>query len=173
MFSSLFGAKDEFFQLVIYLWNNPPSYVTLPAETKPQPSASNSNPFGGGPSSVSGGRSFGGGSDSSGGFDDPNQMQDQAVRVDVALARTALRTANEAKEMGTATLLELQSQAEQIDRIEGNVDRINARLGETSQLLRGIESLPAYIGNKFKKDKKKPPPIMEPPDRTVRYLVEN
>eukprot|EP01122_Echinamoeba_exundans_P017571 TRINITY_DN938_c0_g1_i3.p1 TRINITY_DN938_c0_g1~~TRINITY_DN938_c0_g1_i3.p1 ORF type:complete len:339 (+),score=72.26 TRINITY_DN938_c0_g1_i3:601-1617(+) len=117
---------------------------------------------------MGGGRAFGGGGQQSNPFGDPYQAQEQQVRVDTALARTALRTANEVKEMGAATLLELQSQAEQIDRIEGNVERIHARLNETNTLLRGIESLPAYIGNKFKKDKKQPPPVVDPPDRTIK-----
>jgi hypothetical protein len=166
--SSLLGQKDEFFNLVVYLWNNPPSYISLPAEPKQIPGGASPNPFGGSSPNMGGGRAFGGGAQQSNPFGDPYQAQEQQVRVDTALARTALRTANEAKEMGAATLLELQSQAEQIDRIEGNVERIHSRLNETNTLLRGIESLPAYIGNKFKKDKKQPPPVVDPPDRTVR-----
>lgn len=156
--SSFVGShKEEAFTLLSYLWNNPPSYIQAPA-TSPQQQGGGSNPFGGG------GRAFGG--DMNGSYD--QQDQQQVVRVDTSLAKLALRTANETLSMSAATIQELQSQAEQIDRIEGNVDRINARLTETDRLLRGIESLPAYIGNKFKNNKQKPPPIIDPPDRTVR-----
>jgi hypothetical protein len=58
--------------------------------------------------------------------------------------------------------------SETIDRIEANVESIHANLEKADKLIRGMESLPAYIGQKFRKKGAKPPPVVDPPDRTVR-----
>jgi len=63
-------------------------------------------------------------------------------------------------------LNELETQAESIDRIENHVENIHANLDTSDRLLRGIESLPAYIGNALRsKQKPKPPPTAT--DRSI------
>lgn len=72
--------------------------------------------------------------------------------------------------MGTSTLAELTIQAEQIDRIENNVEKIHNNVDKANRLLKGIESLPGAIGNALSKDiaTRKDNPVN---DRTVCVYI--
>lgn len=60
---------------------------------------------------------------------------------------------------------------ETLDRIESNLNNIHYNLDKSDRLLRGIESLPAYIGNAMKKKKRPPPPAPVRNDHSVRSLT--
>jgi len=79
---------------------------------------------------------------------DAGNGQQQQVRLNTEATRQALSLVNETVSMSAATLQEVQRQAEQLDRIERNVDNIHANLDKSDRLLRGMESIPAYFGNK-------------------------
>lgn len=155
--------RDETFNLIEYLWKHPPSYIDFEEDDPPirQPmSAVTSH----GESQL--------------------QQQKVQVKVDVESTRNALRLANESRNIGAATLTELTIQAgcqhsisltttEQIDRIERDVESIHANLDTSNRLLRGIESIPGALANKFTKG---PTGTTLPPgpiDRTVQDLVHN
>jgi hypothetical protein len=72
-----------------------------------------------------------------------------ADMVDTKTSENALRIALEAREMGIDTITELEYQAEQIDRIERDVENIHANLDKGDRLMRGIESFGGYLKNKF------------------------
>jgi len=57
---------------------------------------------------------------------------------------------------------------EKIDSIENSLEGINAKLDKGDRLLRGIESLPAYIGQSLKKQKPRRLKLIAA-DRSVRY----
>lgn len=75
------------------------------------------------------------------------------VKVDTQATKEALRLAEEALATGSETLTELSRQAEQLDRIENTIEGIHGKLDRADELLRGIESLPAYIGQSLRKSK--------------------
>jgi len=78
------------------------------------------------------------------------------TKVNVEASEQALRDLRDVHTMGTETLQALATQAEQIDRIETGVESIHGGLDKTHKILKGIESLPSYIGNALaKKDKGK------------------
>eukprot|EP01120_Amphizonella_sp_Union-15-10_P002768 TRINITY_DN13061_c0_g1_i1.p1 TRINITY_DN13061_c0_g1~~TRINITY_DN13061_c0_g1_i1.p1 ORF type:complete len:461 (-),score=88.31 TRINITY_DN13061_c0_g1_i1:33-1415(-) len=137
--------RDEALNLINYLWNNPPSVVELPQERISNSSRADELATG-----------------SDGTFLEQKQM----VQVDVEASKRALRLAMEARNQGADVLSELEIQAETIDRIEASVENIHHHLDTSDKLLRGIESLPAYIGN-LMKSKKKPMPVQDPKDRKI------
>lgn len=72
-----------------------------------------------------------------------------AEMVDTKTSENALRLALEAREMGVDTITDLELQAEQIDRIESDVENIHTNLDKGDRLLRGVESFGGYLKNKF------------------------
>uniref|UniRef100_A0A6B2L835 t-SNARE coiled-coil homology domain-containing protein n=1 Tax=Arcella intermedia TaxID=1963864 RepID=A0A6B2L835_9EUKA len=90
------------------------------------------------------------------------------VQVNTGAARQALSLLQETEQMGAAALMELEKQAEQIDRIENSVENIHSNMDKAERLLRGIESLPAYIGNSMRAKKE----VVKKPNTPVdRKLV--
>lgn len=63
----------------------------------------------------------------------------------------------------------LAQQAEQLDRIEYNMDNINANLDKSERHLRGIHSIGGALKNHYTEDKtKNNTPVFVKQDRTVR-----
>lgn len=83
----------------------------------------------------------------------PLMLHPEVTKVDTQSTKEALRLAQESLQIGSGTLQTLAVQAEQLDRIENTVEMMHAKLDKTDRLLRGIESLPAYIGQAMKKAK--------------------
>eukprot|EP01118_Nematostelium_gracile_P011826 TRINITY_DN4262_c0_g1_i1.p1 TRINITY_DN4262_c0_g1~~TRINITY_DN4262_c0_g1_i1.p1 ORF type:complete len:245 (-),score=52.53 TRINITY_DN4262_c0_g1_i1:28-678(-) len=115
-----FVHTDECFNLLHHLWKHPVSYVSL-EEEKEQKSES--------PRSGNDTRT------SQQDFLSGEQRYKLSTKIDTESSRSALRTALEAREIGSATLVELSSQAEQIDRIEYNVAKVNANLDTSERLM--------------------------------------
>lgn len=145
--------RDETHNLLEYLWRHPPSWVDLEEEERPK------NNFGA--------PSFG--KNDNGAYSNQQQIQINA-KVDTETTKNAIRLAQQAREMGVSTLAELTLQAEQIDRIENNVESIHGNIEKSNRLLRGIESVPGSIANSFTKDIPNKGPA-EFKDRTVRLNV--
>eukprot|EP01125_Pyxidicula_operculata_P005468 TRINITY_DN193_c2_g1_i1.p1 TRINITY_DN193_c2_g1~~TRINITY_DN193_c2_g1_i1.p1 ORF type:complete len:447 (-),score=101.68 TRINITY_DN193_c2_g1_i1:243-1583(-) len=126
VFSSFgMGQAKEAYVLSTYLWKNPPSIID--AEVLKQHEASlkstnnNSNPFG------------------------DSEQQQEKVKVDTAAADRILALATETDNIQNDVMLRLSEQAEQIDRIENNLDNIEGNLKKANHLMKGIESLPYYL----------------------------
>lgn len=159
-FFATFNHRDETINLLQYLWQNPPSYIEIEEEEV--------LPFRSTPSNTNGSFVRGGNStsqhdnwtrdnntdNSSNSGSTGGQRQSVTVKVDTDSSKNALRLVSQARDMGTATLAELTIQAEQIDRIENNVEKIHSELDKSNKLLRGIESLPGAISNAMSKDTK-------------------
>merc|ERR1712025_1442398 len=54
-------------------------------------------------------------------------------KTDETLERRMLQMCGEAKQAGTKTLMSLDDQAEQLDNIEGNLDKINNDMAESEK----------------------------------------
>eukprot|EP01087_Luapelamoeba_hula_P010866 TRINITY_DN2898_c0_g1_i1.p1 TRINITY_DN2898_c0_g1~~TRINITY_DN2898_c0_g1_i1.p1 ORF type:complete len:409 (+),score=67.66 TRINITY_DN2898_c0_g1_i1:471-1697(+) len=67
--------------------------------------------------------------------------------VDVGASENALRLAYQTRDMGADTMLELEYQGQQIDRIENKIESIHNNLDKGERLVRGIESLGGHILN--------------------------
>jgi len=61
--------------------------------------------------------------------------------VDTSTTKNMLRKANEAKDMGIQSLNGLQTQAEQLDRIERNLDRIDSNMDTAKKITDGMNSM--------------------------------
>jgi len=83
------------------------------------------------------------------GIDLNEQLQQQ--KVETQLSKEALRLMTETTNMGSNVLVSLQTQQEQLDRIEEGVDNIHNNLDKTKEYIKSIKSLPHYIGNSLKK----------------------
>jgi hypothetical protein len=77
--------------------------------------------------------------------------------VDTKTSENALRLAYEARQLGVDTIEELQVQAEQIDRIERNVENIHKNLDKGDRMIRGIESLGGHFKNQLTSQKQRAP----------------
>jgi len=104
-------------------------------------------------------------------FDNARSGQTQMnVQVNTDTAKRALIMLQETQQMGENTLVELGMQAEQIDRVESMVENIHENMNKTDKLLRGIESLPAYIGNSIFRKKEPSPRVVGSKDRTITVI---
>eukprot|EP01113_Clastostelium_recurvatum_P035821 TRINITY_DN5030_c0_g1_i3.p1 TRINITY_DN5030_c0_g1~~TRINITY_DN5030_c0_g1_i3.p1 ORF type:complete len:526 (-),score=113.14 TRINITY_DN5030_c0_g1_i3:54-1580(-) len=175
--------RDETLNLMLHLWKHPPSYVDLEdvvevpsnaaerekaaaagsssspksQDTKDQPARSSTGSSSSSSSSSSlGGSTYGSSRGSSGSYGSTDGVQEQTstVKVDTTSTRNALRLAYEAREIGTATMSELSYQAEVIDLIERDVERVHANLDKSDRLLRGIESVGGGLKNALSSEKK-------------------
>eukprot|EP01097_Dermamoeba_algensis_P003008 TRINITY_DN2212_c0_g1_i1.p1 TRINITY_DN2212_c0_g1~~TRINITY_DN2212_c0_g1_i1.p1 ORF type:complete len:473 (+),score=122.95 TRINITY_DN2212_c0_g1_i1:216-1634(+) len=114
-------------------------------------------------------RSFSSPFDDEVGFQVGGQKQTQKVKVDTEASKNALKVALQIREMGTETLVKLQEQGEQIDKIEHSLENINNRLDKTDRLLVSLESLPGAIYNALTEDKTKGPTAFVPGDRPLGF----
>ncbi|KAL6062727.1 hypothetical protein QOT17_011171 [Balamuthia mandrillaris] len=191
-FFSAFMHRDEALNLMLYLWQNPPSVVSLSAAASSSSSSSSSSAVSGtsrsGSFSTTGTAGFGARPSSSpslaasdgGASSRPtstphplnraplkwgssadiqqissspslgHQQQAQITNrnlVDTAASKRALKAALEARDLGQDTLQELSIQAEQIDRIENDIEKVHGNLDKGERLMRGIESLGGYVLN--------------------------
>eukprot|EP01128_Nolandella_sp_AFSM9_P011730 TRINITY_DN8659_c0_g1_i1.p1 TRINITY_DN8659_c0_g1~~TRINITY_DN8659_c0_g1_i1.p1 ORF type:complete len:574 (-),score=121.68 TRINITY_DN8659_c0_g1_i1:37-1605(-) len=146
----------EALNLANYLWNNQPSYVDMAeienlerqdrarleekrqaiAKAEKAKSDAASNPF-----------------DDAWGSGSAQATKSSGVQVDRQATKDALRLAEQALQTGSETLVELSRQADQLDQIENTIEGIHGKLDYADRLLRGIESLPAYIGQNLGKSK--------------------
>jgi hypothetical protein len=143
-----FVHLDEAFQLISYVWQNPPTYVSF-AQQQQQLFESDSR------------------KSARPGSSQVQEQIDQGPQVDVETSKRALALANEIYQTSSESLVELAQQGETLDRIESNLNNIHYNLDKSDKLLRGIESLPAYIGNSLKKKKRPPPPAPVKNDHSI------
>jgi hypothetical protein len=87
--------------------------------------------------------------------DEQAQAMDQRGKVDKASARNGLAKMNQAKQMGLATLEELDRQREVVHGMDQRLENMSADLKHNERHLRGIESIGGAIANKATKDKTK------------------
>eukprot|EP01102_Stenamoeba_stenopodia_P019664 TRINITY_DN747_c0_g1_i1.p1 TRINITY_DN747_c0_g1~~TRINITY_DN747_c0_g1_i1.p1 ORF type:complete len:340 (-),score=135.14 TRINITY_DN747_c0_g1_i1:185-1087(-) len=74
-------------------------------------------------------------------------------QVDLQASKQALRLAEETHQIGSNTLTELGRQAEVIDRIEYDTERIHATMDTGDRIIRGMESFGGTFKNAFSKPK--------------------
>lgn len=198
-----FSHRDETFELVAYIWQNPPSYVTADKVEEDnvgqvvvgrtvggnsRSSAPGGLTLGGSGSwgdigttsgsferhSAYGMAPLGGGSGSSSAtssqYGSLGQTQAQAtqVRVDVEKAREALRLAYSTREVTGDTINKIEQQGQQLLRMEAHLDNMSANLDKSESLIKGMESVFSYIGNKWRKGGKNPPPIVDYGNRAIK-----
>jgi len=158
--------------LMLYLWKNPPSYLNIPKEPikiaieSPKPKdfdwgieeVTEKNPFSnynGNNGNISNNTSSYSKPDTQSAPNNGNSQMQIRTQVNTAAVKEALADLVSVEQMGIDTLVELENQARTIDNIENKLEDIHAHMDRTEKLLRGIESLPAYIGNSLNKKKGK------------------
>lgn len=159
----VFGAflkTQETLTILNFLRHNPPSYIQLDDEevfnaaaysatsTAPNPYSA-AGPLGGA------GDGWGSSYGTEAGHDDGgwgSQTEQQRCKVDVGRSAMALRTALETREMGVAVMSELSRQAEVIDGINYEVEKIHWNLDKGDRILRGLETFGGGLKNTFTRD---------------------
>lgn len=96
------------------------------------------------------------------------QQQPQEVRVDVEKAREALRIAYATRDVTGDTINKIEQQGQQLNRMEAHLDNMSANLDQSERLIRGMESVFSYIGNKMKKGQQQPPPVVDYGNRAIK-----
>lgn len=228
-----FSHRDEVYELLYYLWQNPPSYVSAKREEEDEVDSGKLGEVTVGRTTV--GR-FGGNMTGSGSWGDPlmsnspssamssgvnagraqsmygavpvngngasfgqpsygngygtptngnpfgqsssssavnGQMQTQAmaqqeVRVDVEKAREALRIAYSTRDVTTDTINKIEQQGQQLHRMEAHLDNMSTNLDQSEHLIKGMESVFYYIGNKMKKNGQTAPPVVDYGNRAMK-----
>lgn len=201
-----FSHRDETFELVSYIWQNPPSYVSAEKNEEDEhlgqvvtvrggPRSSAPGAMGGGPGwgeAVTSTGSFGRSStygmppmDGNGSNGNPfgsssneaqygslghaqAQAQTAQVRVDVEKAREAVRLAYSTREITGDTINTIEAQGQQLMRMEQHLDNMSANLDKSESLIKGMESVFSYIGNKWRKGGKNPPPVVDYGNRAIK-----
>lgn len=122
------------------------------------------------PSYGSGGNPFGQSSSSSAinGDLQAQAMAQQEARVDVEKAREALRIAYSTREITTDTVNRLEQQGQQLHRMEAHLDNMSSNLDQSEHLIKGMESVFYYIGNKMKKSGQNAPPVFDYGNRAMK-----
>ncbi len=87
--------------------------------------------------------------------DEQAQATEQRGKVDKESARRGVAKMNQAKQMGVATLEELDRQREVVHGMDQRLENMTADLKHNERHLRGIESIGGAIANKATKDKTK------------------
>ncbi len=87
--------------------------------------------------------------------DEQAQVQEQRGKVDKESARRGVAKMNQARDMGLATLEELDRQRELVHGIDQRLENMNADMDHNERHLRGIESIGGAIANKATRDKTK------------------
>jgi hypothetical protein len=152
-FFSSFTHRDETYNLIEYLWKNPVTYTELNDDftsfsrksvpvSKSLNGEFSNNPVNHGENENRNYRYS----------DNVSQQVQTTMKLDTQSTKNALRIASQARDMGTSTLTELTLQAEQLDRIENNVEQIHSNLDRSNRILRGIESFGGAISNSVTKD---------------------
>lgn len=73
--------------------------------------------------------------------------QKQKYYVDTEASKRALATLNQTKDIATSTIVELQTQGEQLDRIQQSAENIHGHLDQADRYMRGIESVGGAFSN--------------------------
>ena len=223
-----FSHRDEVYELLVYLWQNPPSYVTAAqpdedavdsgklgeitigrttvgrgpgmtgsgswgdplASSSPSLSGPGGNPravsmYGAVPVNGSGatfgqpsyntsltspGNPFGPSSSTSAvnGQMQAQAMAQQEARVDVEKAREALRLAYSTRDVTADTINKIEQQGQQLVRMEAHLDNMSSNLDQSEHLIKGMESVFYYIGNKMKKNGQAAPPVVDYGNRALK-----
>lgn len=123
---SSFGLKQakEAYELITYLWQNPPNYVDLDAINKYEASLAQQ-------------------------AQNNQQMQMQKPAVNTALADSLLSLALDTDMTQNSVMDTVARQGEQIDRIGQTIDTIDGKLQRADHLLKGIESYRYYMFGTF------------------------
>jgi len=95
-------------------------------------------------------------------------LAQQQTRVDVEKAREALRIAYSTREVTADTINKIEQQGQQLTRMEAHLDNMSANLEKSETLIRGMESVFSYIGNKWRKGGKNPPPVVDYGNRAIK-----
>lgn len=91
-------------------------------------------------------------------LDEVNLRINQTTDESLESTRRMLAYCEESKEAGISTLVMLDDQGEQLERIESNLDQINTDMREAEEHLKGMEKccglciLPCVRGNDFEKN---------------------
>eukprot|EP01100_Stratorugosa_tubuloviscum_P006112 TRINITY_DN2650_c3_g1_i1.p1 TRINITY_DN2650_c3_g1~~TRINITY_DN2650_c3_g1_i1.p1 ORF type:complete len:498 (+),score=222.53 TRINITY_DN2650_c3_g1_i1:130-1623(+) len=163
-----FMHRDEAFEVLYHLWKHPPSYIEIAPPT-PASNATPNSQFNMNNSSIPQASNLN--NNSSQGFrratknannqnnqanglsiDDALEMG-QVNRINTNASREAVQIALEVRQMGVDALNELTNQAEMIDRIEVNVEKIHANLDRGDRYMRGIETVGGAFKNIVSKQK--------------------
>eukprot|EP01127_Copromyxa_protea_P003062 TRINITY_DN12936_c0_g1_i1.p1 TRINITY_DN12936_c0_g1~~TRINITY_DN12936_c0_g1_i1.p1 ORF type:complete len:464 (-),score=81.25 TRINITY_DN12936_c0_g1_i1:40-1431(-) len=123
-----FGLKQakEAYELMMYLWQNPPSYVDMEAITRHEQQLAQQAAH-------------------------SSQAQIQRPQVNTALADSLLSLALDTDMTQNSVMDTVARQGEQIDRIGQTLDTIDGKLQRTEHLLKGIESYRYYMFGRQKK----------------------
>eukprot|EP01126_Amoeba_proteus_P034923 TRINITY_DN3504_c0_g1_i16.p1 TRINITY_DN3504_c0_g1~~TRINITY_DN3504_c0_g1_i16.p1 ORF type:complete len:392 (-),score=71.26 TRINITY_DN3504_c0_g1_i16:541-1716(-) len=123
-----FGLKHakEAYEIVLYLWQNPPNYIDLDTIDKYETTLSQATSSQG------------------------QQAQLNRPVVDVAAVDTLLSLALDASTTQNDAMVTIARQGEQIDRIGQKIETLEGKLQRADHLLRGIESYKYYMFGKQK-----------------------
>jgi hypothetical protein len=138
-----FTQRDEAFVVLKHLLDNPPSYMMVDTTKDVAPRSPRITVNDGTMAEYD----FDG--------DREEQMQERRGKVDVESGRRGVQKMYQARDMGLATLDELDRQREVVHSIDQRLENINADLDHNERHLRGIESIAGALANKATKDKTK------------------
>lgn len=128
-----FMKVAETLEVLNHIWKFPPSYLRLESEEEEEDEIG-----------VGGGGTF-----------NPFGNGKKSLNVNVDGAKRAANLANEAKDKGLDILKELDTQGEQLDRIESTIDNVHANLDKGDRFIRGIGSTKGAAINLVTIDKTK------------------
>lgn len=127
-----FTQREEAYSILLHLWQNVPSYTIVPEDDlnpkSPRVTVNDGSMF-------------------------DISLTEQRGKVDVDSARNGLRKLHQAKDMGLATLDELDRQREVVHGMHQRLEDMDVDLARNERHIRGIESIPGAIANKIVKDK--------------------
>jgi hypothetical protein len=138
-----FTQRDECLAILLHLLNNPPSYMMVDTSKDVAPKSPRITVNDGTMGELN--------------LDGDEQAQAQEVRgkVDKDAGRRGVAKMNQARDMGLATLEELDRQRELVHGMDQRLENMNADLDHNERHLRGIESIGGALANKATKDKTK------------------
>ncbi len=137
-----FTQRDECFAILQHLLHNPPSYMMVDTSKDVAPKSPRITVNDGTMAELD----LGG---------EQAQAQEQRGKVDKESARRGVAKMNQARDMGLATLEELDRQRELVHGMDQRLENMNADLDHNERHLRGIESIGGALANKATKDKTK------------------
>jgi len=129
-----FMKIQETYAVLRHLWEIPPSYVVLDNEEEDEIGVKND----GGLGNI---------------FGDKPKDGKKSYHVKVDESKKAVKLAEKSRDKGIDILVELDSQQERLDRIEGTVDNIHHNLDRGDRHLRGIGSVGGACANLVTRNK--------------------
>ena len=140
-----FTQRDEAIAILLHLLDNPPSYMMVETTVDVAPKSPRITVDDGSMSTFI--------LDEGEAEAEQQQQEMSRGKVDTASARRGVQKMYQARDMGLATLDELDRQREVVHGIDQRLENINADLSHNDRHLRGIESIAGALANKATKDK--------------------